>query len=865
MALQVWLPLNGTLENKGLSNVTVINGGATVDNNGKIGKCYSLTTGRYLGLDAPNVNNHKYSPISIALWFYPTQSDSTEHNIIGCWESGGCGIYMQNQKIGFSIYVNGYKICIMPSTITLNTWHHICATYDKTIMRLYIDGQEVNSMEVSGNITYNSTCPWQISGNPNPTSWGAGNVVGKLNDIRIYNHVLSPKEVKEISKGLILHYKLDGNDIGITIPRNGGLIPDGVELYDYIQSNGTQYIDTGYVPNNTSGIYLRAYCTTSGGNHQAIGCRQTSGDTRWWINYSTTLELSWNQWTATLTGYTNTWTEVEHNYMNSRSAKVNGTSYSVTYPTLANITYPAYLFNSCNQGNLGTGFTGRISNVKITEGTTIVRNFLPCTYLGEPGMWDTVENKFYRNQGTGQFTLGNKITLKECEYLQNDGTQYIDTGVYANKTTEIECKFDNLYYTTDINNSRTNFIFGAANAYTSNAFEFSANYGFSTYGTTSRYINFDTPQGVHTVLKKQAQTYLDGTLKGTSNSTTSFITPYTIKLFATIRNQNPLFTINGGTKIYYYKHINNGILVRDMVPVSYNGTPGLWDKVEWKFYANAGSGSFTLGPEKTVQQDISIFYDSSGYCNHGTITGTLTTNSDSPRYTNCTYFNGSSYITTPVGQLSWSNFEQLTISAWIKPTVTPSQYTGSIGIGHRSANAHKYFAISNYAGKFYAHIINGNYTNFNSGYTLPLNTWHHCVATLSGTTLKMYVDGELKSTQTISWNSAAIHSSPSFQIGIDLPGSAEIYKGYYSDARIYATALSEDDVKELYNTSAFVTNNGVFAEYELYEDNLSDVKKTGLLETANFYENGAESGYALDIDKTRVASNYIISEEFIEI
>jgi hypothetical protein len=91
------------------------------------------------------------------------------------------------------------------------------------------------------------------------------------------------------------------------------------------------------------------------------------------------------------------------------------------------------------------------------------------------------------------------------------------------------------------------------------------------------------------------------------------------------------------------------------------------------------------------------------------------------------------------------------------------------------------------------------------------------------------------------------------------------FTGYVSDYREYSTALSEDDVKELYNTSAFVTNNGVFAEYELYEDNLSDVKKRGLLETANFYENGAESGYALDTDKTRVASNYIISEDFIEI
>ena len=36
------MPLNGTLDNIGISDVTVTNNGATVDNNGKIGKCYSF-------------------------------------------------------------------------------------------------------------------------------------------------------------------------------------------------------------------------------------------------------------------------------------------------------------------------------------------------------------------------------------------------------------------------------------------------------------------------------------------------------------------------------------------------------------------------------------------------------------------------------------------------------------------------------------------------------------------------------------------------------------------------------------------------------------------------------------------------------
>ena len=40
MALKVWLPLTGTLENKGISNITVTNNGATVNTSGKIGSCY---------------------------------------------------------------------------------------------------------------------------------------------------------------------------------------------------------------------------------------------------------------------------------------------------------------------------------------------------------------------------------------------------------------------------------------------------------------------------------------------------------------------------------------------------------------------------------------------------------------------------------------------------------------------------------------------------------------------------------------------------------------------------------------------------------------------------------------------------------
>lgn len=44
MALKVWLPLNGSLENKGISEPTIaLVGSPTINNSGKIGKCYTFS------------------------------------------------------------------------------------------------------------------------------------------------------------------------------------------------------------------------------------------------------------------------------------------------------------------------------------------------------------------------------------------------------------------------------------------------------------------------------------------------------------------------------------------------------------------------------------------------------------------------------------------------------------------------------------------------------------------------------------------------------------------------------------------------------------------------------------------------------
>jgi hypothetical protein len=93
--------------------------------------------------------------------------------------------------------------------------------------------------------------------------------------------------------------------------------------------------------------------------------------------------------------------------------------------------------------------------------------------------------------------------------------------------------------------------------------------------------------------------YFDDISKGTSSGHNSnFSIDHNLFLF-TINPAGTTPTTNAKAKIYSYKDIDvNNNLIRNMVPCTSNGIPGMWDKVEMKFYPNAGTGTFTLGPKK---------------------------------------------------------------------------------------------------------------------------------------------------------------------------------------------------------------------------------------------------------------------------
>lgn len=81
---------------------------------------------------------------------------------------------------------------------------------------------------------------------------------------------------------------------------------------------------------------------------------------------------------------------------------------------------------------------------------------------------------------------------------------------------------------------------------------------------------------------------------------------HTAAYFASIYNDlifgSTGFTGNAGgagnkVRFYYFKIYNNGVLVRDMIPVRVGQTGYMYDRVSKQLFGNSGTGDFILGPD----------------------------------------------------------------------------------------------------------------------------------------------------------------------------------------------------------------------------------------------------------------------------
>lgn len=212
MSLRVWLPLNGNVNNQGSDNITM-SGTPASYSSGKIGTA-ATWNGSTSDVVYNNTTDYNFTDnFSFALWICPNFTGSTSQYAftVGRADGGGYGYGLQvASATQLRIRFGNNSVVIACNS---NTWYHIAATISNAIIRVYVNG----TLTATSGTT--STLPTYSDGNG--LGLGCfhylGNIYpyyGMINDFRIYDHALSAKEVKEISKGLIAHYPLDGNGKG---------------------------------------------------------------------------------------------------------------------------------------------------------------------------------------------------------------------------------------------------------------------------------------------------------------------------------------------------------------------------------------------------------------------------------------------------------------------------------------------------------------------------------------------------------------------------------------------------------------------------------------------------------------------------
>lgn len=452
-------------------------------------------------------------------------------------------------------------------------------------------------------------------------------VLGHTWDVDYY----SPSDKTTVSGGTItptfadLKTLEDGMAVGITLPTNATsvqILPDGYTQLEYIQSNGgAHYIDTGFKPNQNTGIIAKFQLLSSTGNQTPIFSR-TSRNV---ASFGVFLDSN-SKWTAdygTLR-YTNSsisaQTLISLNF-NKNVVKFNNNSYTFdaqTFQGSSNLT----IFGMNSGGTVANNARMNFYSCEIYDNGTLIRSFIPCkNSSGTIGLYDIVNSKFYTNVGSGgTFTAGpevekstgitinylgnNKVvdidneqiqeltkdtewifqcvagekgklpsTYRKLEYIQSSGKQYIDTGVIVKDITEIKVDFQAVT------------ILSGENQYASAWVDYSNHIQIGISGNTfidSGGVTYSQTSSV------TARTQAVGVPLGAVN--------LHLYLFAQSESTGALRYSSG--RIFSCQITTADGLVRNFVPCKNpDGVIGMYDVVNDEFYQNSGSDTFIAGTD----------------------------------------------------------------------------------------------------------------------------------------------------------------------------------------------------------------------------------------------------------------------------
>ena len=221
MSLQVWLPLIGDTHNQGLGQYTITILGTLSWVTGKLGATAmragngtQIVNGLQVNTNFTNLLNNDHS---ISVWVKPYGNHIHYNGSImssGNWNTANkrwaFGVSQDNSKVDvLCMNYNTYITCDVP----VNEWTNLICVRQGTTVKLYKNGNYIGSRDCSTDPSFDSDANVTCIGRESHAN-GYFSFNGAIQDLRLYSHALSEMEIKELAKGLVLHYTLNRSGWG---------------------------------------------------------------------------------------------------------------------------------------------------------------------------------------------------------------------------------------------------------------------------------------------------------------------------------------------------------------------------------------------------------------------------------------------------------------------------------------------------------------------------------------------------------------------------------------------------------------------------------------------------------------------------
>ena len=368
------------------------------------------------------------------------------------------------------------------------------------------------------------------------------------------------------------------------------ILPSGYQQVEYIETTGTQYIDTEFCLTTNSSYEISFELTSTAHAQGIMGVRNGQNDTTcqitsWQGNIMVQHspdDLLGN--VASIPVDTN-----RHTVKNAQGAQtIDGVK--LADDSISNDSaLPLYI--GARNGVLMCA-SAKYYSMKIWDSGALVRDYIPCYRTNDSvvGMFDIANGRFYTNSGEGDFTKGPNYVppvpnslpsiYQEVSYIESDGYEYIDTGVRCHLTDTID--------TTGV----YHFLEENASAYT----------GANWYAQLSAPKEVPALRKVTSTIHTEdhhSDFFADGELYHQRDWNDNMPDNVMFAVFKLGDDDGQIWgnEIGPKMKLYSLSISVNEVKVRDFVPCFRKSDEeiGLYDLVSDTFFTNEGSGSFKKG------------------------------------------------------------------------------------------------------------------------------------------------------------------------------------------------------------------------------------------------------------------------------